>query len=601
MGDVSFWQGGYTLPQTNFGTYRAKDISIGREIFEKFGKKYMSPDEWQGVQDQDQVFAAARNLLTRVIRHARSRNIKVWLAMESLNAFAPNLARYCRRVERDRNENPLPFTPYMATYVCPTDPTVHQINENRFRALIETYPEAEGYIMWTPELLPVCEHAEDRELMEQSQSIVAGLKNQLRAVAGQEAFKEEWVDDFITSGVGAVHLIQKILEVRDRIAPQAKIGAGGWYWGKAYLLQAFDQSLPKDLAYVVGGKSIFAESPTGAFAGMERERIAITELDYDTAMFGLQFHVRLYDRERLIQGAQENGAAGVVPWLNRGPQETEWLSRYFSEGAWNPQLTPEEFYQNYARRVFGERAQKEMFQAFMVFEEKEFSTGRTATHGAWLPTFDAGPNRDMPCCFPPDELRIARLFANQPNPYDGPVFDGWSEFVAGIPPAIRSYSRDVQLLEKGLRHLEAASPVAAPQGWHQLAYLKNRTQAYLWHLKALLELLEGYGKLDQAFQQGPLEQREEFLRILGQSFLRFRQARLLARYAAQEWTKSSDHVSDLGGLYRINTFMVTGTELIADFVENIVNFHHGKPYLKKVAWEKVFSVLPVRHPHPLFP
>ena len=134
-----------------------------------------------------------------------------------------------------------------------------------------------------------------------------------------------------------------------------------------------------------------------------------------------------------------------------------------------------------------------------------------------------------------------------------------------------------------------------------MAYLKNRTQAYLWHLKALLELLEGYGKLDQAFQQGPLEQREEFLRILGQSFLRFRQARLLARYAAQEWTKSSDHVSDLGGLYRINTFMVTGTELIADFVENIVNFHHGKPYLKKVAWEKVFSVLPVRHPHPLFP
>ena len=37
------------------------------------------------------------------------------------------------------------------------------------------------------------------------------------------------------------------------------------------------------------------------------------------------------------------------------------------------------------------------------------------------------------------------------------------------------------------------------------------------------------------------------------------------------------------------------------YLEYVVNFHHGKPYLKKVHWEKVFSVLPVRHPHPLFP
>jgi outer membrane translocation and assembly module TamA len=52
-------------------------------------------------------------------------------------------------------------------------------------------------------------------------------------------------------------------------------------------------------------------------------------------------------------------------------------------------------------------------------------------------------------------------------------------------------------------------------------------------------------------------------------------------------------VSDLGGLYRLDTFAVTGTELIAGFMRNIVNFHHGKPYLNRVEWEKVFSPLPI--------
>ena len=588
MGDVSFWEGGYTLPQTDFGSYRAEDMEVGREIFEKFGKEHLAPDEWQGVQDQDQVFAAAQRLLQRVIHHAKQRNVRVWLAIESLNALPTNLARFCRRPHRERGTNPLPFSRYMATYVCPTDPTVHEINSLRLKALVETYPEAEGYIMWLPELSPVCDHPEDRELMKRAQPMIAGLRERLRPYTGQETFTEEWMDDFIRSGVGSIHLIEKILEARDQIARRVKIGAGGWYWGKAYLLQAFDDWLPKDVGYSVGGKSIFAHSPMGAFGGLgERERVAITELDYDTAMFGLQFHVRLYDRERLLEGARENGATGVIPWLNRGPQETEWLSRYFAEGAWNPGLTPEAFYRGYAGKVFGESAREDMLQAFMTLEEKEFNTSGPNT---------GGPNKDMPCCAPTNELRLAKRFAAQPNPYDGPTFRGWREYIRLAPSTIQAYSRDIHLLEKALRYMEAAAVRVAPRGRRQLEYLQNRTEAYVWHLKASIEVVEGYLELDRAFKIDPLKGRDEFLRRLDGSLARFQNAGVLARYAARKWTEFADHVSDLGGLYRINLFMVTGTDLIAQFVKNIVNFHHGKPYLNRVAWEKVFSPLPVSAP-----
>ena len=585
MGDVSFWEGGYTLPQTDFGSYRAEDMLVGKEVFEKYGKKYMAPDEWQGVQDQDQVFAASQRMLQRLIDHAAKRNIKVWLAIESLNALPPNLARFCRRPHRERGTNPLPFSRYMATYVCPTDPTVHEINALRLKALVETYPQAEGYIMWLPELSPVCDHPEDRQLLRRAEPMIAGLKERLRPFAGQETFTEEWMDEFVRSGVGSVHLIEKMLEARDQMPRRVKIGAGGWYWGKAYLLQAFDQWLPKDVSYSVGGKSIFAHSPMEAFGGMgKRERVAITELDYDTAMFGLQFHVRLYDRERLLEGARENGAAGVIPWLNRGPQETEWLSRYFSEGAWDTRLTPEKFYRNYARRVFGESAQEAMFRAFMALEEKEFNTSGPNS---------GGPNKDMPCCAPTNELRLAKRYAAQPNPYDGPAFKGWQDYIRLAPSTLQAYSRDIRLLERALEHMETAAVTVAPRGRDQLDYLRNRTEAYIWHLKASIDVVAGYVELDRAFKIDPLKRRAEFLQRLDGSLAKFQNAPVLARYAARKWTEVTDHVSDLGGLYRINLFMITGTDLIAKFVENIVNFHHGKPYLNRVAWEKVFSPLPV--------
>jgi hypothetical protein len=80
---------------------------------------------------------------------------------------------------------------------------------------------------------------------------------------------------------------------------------------------------------------------------------------------------------------------------------------------------------------------------------------------------------------------------------------------------------------------------------------------------------------------------------LDERLQKFLQAQRLALSSAGKWVARLDHVPDLGVLYRMNTFMVTGTELVVRFMENTVSFHRGKPYLKQVNWDKVFSPLPI--------
>ena len=98
---------------------------------------------------------------------------------------------------------------------------------------------------------------------------------------------------------------------------------------------------------------------------------------------------------------------------------------------------------------------------------------------------------------------------------------------------------------------------------------------------------------DGAFQLDRRGQRQKFVARLDESLRQFQKAKTTARYSVETWSKVVDNVSDLGVLWRLNTFVVTGMDLVSQFMQNIDNYHHGKFYLNQVAWEKVFSPLPI--------
>ncbi len=578
IGDVAFKEGGYTIQQ-RFGSHRLEDVVIGREHFDRFGRKWMAPPELQEADTPEEAVAAAQDLLRGIITYAKSKKIKTWLAID-IASLPPNLARSCRRIGW------LPFHPLCGTFVCPTDPVLHEINEIRLRALVDTYPEAEGYFLYMPEFVPICYHDSDRELLEAGR---AQYYEAIEDLAGpwwgvySSHYRVDSMETLIDSCIGSIHLIEKMLEARDRIDPDIKVGVGGF--GRGFLLPVLDKLFPRDVSFTdMESSGVWTPDgvPMTVFGGMgERERTVIPRGDDDGAMLGMQFNADLYYRDRVLEGSLENGAAGFAIQMNRA-RGTEQNTKYFAVGAWRPELEPDEFYGDYVKRIFGDTAHETMLRAYRALAQNE---GYLKWRG----------RRNFPICGDlPIEVAIIGRYAKQVNPYDGPKFAEWPKALRDFENRVRWFGRSTELLEQALKYMEAAEPDVSAHGRSELAYLLNRTTAYILHLETLIQLGRAHLRLDEAFRMYARGSgRKEFALALDESVEMFERAHETSRKCATTWSEVVDDLSDLAVLHRINGFMVAGTELIVRFMRNIANFHHGRPYLEPVPFDLLFSPWPV--------
>lgn len=305
----------------------------------------------------------------------------------------------------------------------------------------------------------------------------------------------------------------------------------------------------------------------------------------------MQFNLEQMEFDRVLEGSLKYGLAGFAPWIGRD-RGMEQNVKYLADGAWNPHLKSMEFYNDYSRRIFGNAALPHMRKAFETLEKNEKFMGWNGF-------------QNFPCCSPPPQLAIAYDLSKQPNPFDGPrtqfsptyfelVHYDWKMFIGDAHSRIQNYSQSVKYLQEALQYLRAAKPVATPRSQEELTYLVSRTEAYIMHLETLMTWDQAYLDFDKAFQlraQGRNE--EEFVRQLDACLIEFTHARQQGRGLAEKYAKIIDYPSDLGVLYRVNTWMVTGTELVEKFMQNIDNFHHGRDYLAPVDWGRVFTEWPV--------
>ena len=569
IGDATGKETGYLTWRYHYGSYLAKDLLVGRELFKD--RPRIAPAEFQGVETPEDGFRVAKNFLTEIIRYAKTRKINVWLCVDP-TTLPGNLARYARRAMNLQ----VPFHPTLATHMCPGDPALHEMNENRLKALVETYPEAEGYFFYIPEAYPECPDPQDQALLEKERPKYEGLLDLWKAYTGYERDPAS----VLNSVAGSAYIVRKIIEARDRIAPQAKVGVGGL--GHGYLLPYLDKLLPKNVPFTdMESRGVWTAGgvPMQYFGGMgERERTLIPRIDDDGDMFGMQFNQTLYYKDRVLEGSLEHGVAGFAGQTNR-IRGTEQNTRYLAEGAWKPSLTPEEFYAGYARRIFGEEAQPEMRAAFNVLEENEEYLG-------WRGKGNFG------CCGVISEVAMANRLYRQPNPFDGPT--DWEPFVKQSRERIEYFTHGAELLRKALGHLEAALPKVSPGAREELNYLRNKTESYALLLDALVKARKGYVAFEEAFRlyKATTIERGELVRRLDASMALFTEARKLGRRTTETFAVVVDHPSDLGVLYRANLFLVTGLELVEETMRNIVNYHHGREYTRPVAWDKIYREFP---------
>lgn len=567
LGDATGPETGYLTWRYNYGSYLIKDLAVGKELFG--GRKKMAPAEFQNVETPEQAFRTAKAFLNEIIRYAKTRKIKVWLCVDP-TTLPGNLARFATRAANYE----VPFHPILGTHMCPADPELHEMNENRLRALVETYPEAEGYFLYIPEMFPDCKDALNRRTLKAEAPKFDGLIKLWQPYTSYERDPKVVVE----SNAGSVYIVRKMLEARDRFAPHAKVGIGGI--GRGFLLPYLDKLFPKSIPFTdMESRAIWTAKgvPMEYFGGMgDRERTLVPRMDDDNDMFGPQFNLNLYYKDRMLEGSLENGVAGFAGQLNR-VRGTEQNTRYLAEGAWKPHLTPDAFYDEYARRIFGQKAHPEMMAAFRKLEENEEYMG-------WI------GRSNFNCCGVLPEVSVAYHLYRQPNPYDGPL--NTATFMSNNQERIDQFERSRELLGQALAHLDRAAPLVAPRGRTEIAFLRNRTESYRMLLDTLATARRGYVAFNEAFRLRSRMPYAEFQKRLDASMALFTEARKKGRATTEKFAGFMDHDSDLGVLYRANLFLVTGLELVEQTMEDLVNFHHGRPYTRAVAWEKIYPGFP---------
>lgn len=572
MGDIATKESGYDQWARDFGSNTTTAI-IGEDHFKAAGVyPRLAPPEFQHIENNEDAFAAAKKYLQETIAYAVSRNIKVWMAIDATSAV-PNLARYTTRTST------LPFDPIFGTFICPDNPVSWDLNELQLKGLVDSYPQAEGYFLSLPEAYPVCSATqEDRDFYFNLRSLYPG------EIQARSAFTGDIVQDndtLLDSNSGSVFLIQKLMESRDRIAPHAKLGVLGI--GRLYMAPYINKLFPQNVPFTdMESSAIWTPGgvPMQMFGGMGgRESTLSNRIDDDSDMLGMQFNVNLYYRDQVLEGGLKYGLAGFDSQMNRA-RGTETNTKYMAEGEWNPHLTPDEFYRDYATRIFGEQAAPKMLDAFRILEKNEERLGWTG-----------GGN--FGCCAPPEELNEAYEYSQQPNPFEGPRIRSWRPFINQARDGVVNFTSSIKMLREALACMENAKLQAAPRSQPYLAFLINRTEAYILHLDALIAWQQAYIDFDAAFQsRGKVTDQAEFVKRLDDSLSSFQSAHAKAVATAEKWSELVDHPSDLGVLYRIDTFMVTGTELTKDLMQNVDNFYHGIDYVKPVDFNKVYETWP---------
>lgn len=584
MGDVSTKESGYQSWFYNgFGSRTAQDITIGREHFKN--RQRMAPLEMQHVETPEQAYEICQDMLRRVIAHAAKRNIKVWPVVE-LAALPPNLARHCEIVGES------PFHSLFGTFVHPLDPVGREIQVNRLKALVQSYPQAEGIFLNFAELYHPLATNKHAAFFEQERPRFQELRPLcIPWFAALVNLYNVKVDQIVDSNIGFFDLFSYLLKQRDEVAPGTKIGL--MTVGRGYALPVFNKMLPQDIPFASlesVGVWTMQGMPMNYFGGMgERERIIQPRVDDDFDMLGMQFSVRQYaEKDRIFTEGIKHGLSGVAGQIDRA-RGTEFNSSFLARAAWEPDLMPEQYYRNCAEHMFGKAAAQDMYEAFMKLEDNQAFLGYYGFEGGF---------GLLPCCGSVWEVNATYQFARQKNPYAGPAVASWKRLMAAASDVIARREGSAKLLNEAAGHLQAALPKVPAHAQYELRYLINRTEAFRDSLIAMNNVVRGMVSFDKAFQSKGQLDNKAFCAQLEQSLSVVREGNEQMKQATRNYCEIVDHVSDLAVLYHMNVRLVFGTDLINQFLQDVANYHLGRPYLQKVPFERLYNQRMETEPEP---
>ena len=567
LGDKSEPDSGYLVISRSVPSCSVDEVKIGKEHFA--GLRTMAPPEMQDVDTPEEAVRRFKRMIKAIIRYAKSKGMKVGFSTDPTYAPA-NHARFAR------NYAHRPHTSFgYSAHLSPTDPVGLEYGKTWLRALLETYPEIDDLFLYVSEAYELDPHPDAKALYERMRPQYA---------PALKALKDAWVsltyrhtsftykglspEDLIDIQIGWIHRIRELVDAAKKMADHTRICMAFFF--KGYLLPTADNLIEREIPFMdMQSSGVFpVEGDINAsyFTNMgDRDRYINCRIDDDASMFGLPFYLRQFQHDGLFKEAREAGVSGYAGQIFRS-RGTEHHSRYLAHGAWEPDLTPEAFYERYSRDIFGDAAASAMQKAFNLLEEMDEQTG---WNGVGNFSFSGGCR----------ELnRIAPILLDQENPFDGPP-DAQS-IVDEVKDREGQFTAANEILRQALAVLEGAQTLVSTKGAYELEYLISKTKAYISHLEMVILIDQGLAAYCQAFidhtKQEPALGRA--LRV-AESYLVA--AAEKARETTRQVAEIIDDPTDLGILFLANVWDVGKTDELLDLVRRVVNFHHGRPYWKE--------------------
>ena len=578
LGDISAKESGYhSWRFGGFGSRTAAEITIGREHFKQHQR--LAPLEMQNIETEEQAFEVSRDLLRRIIDHAASRNIKVWLILESASV-PPNLARHGEIVSSS------PFSYVFGTFLHPQDPVNREIQAERLKAIAETYPKAEGVFLNLAELYPELANEKHRAFFEEQRPKFHELRQlSIPWSAGLANIYGVKPDQVVDSNLAYLDLFSWLLKKRDALAPDLRLGL--MTTGRGYVMPLFHRLLATNVPFASlesSGVWTMQGLPMSYFGNMgSRERVIQPRVDDDFDMLAPQYSVKQYaETDRIFRDGVRHGLTGFAGQVERA-RGTEFNSSYLAYAAWQPDLDPEQFYRHTSEKMFGRAAADEMCAAFRKLEENQ----------SWLGYYEFnGGYGVLLCTSSIREVNASYQYWRQRDPYRGPVMGSWKRLIAQTPVFIARREGSIALLNEALAHLRAASSNVTPTGRYELNYLVNRTEVFRDCLAGLNTYRKGMVAFDEAFRSRPQLDHAAFIDRLQASLQTMRAGHQQLRQATAHFSEIIDHVSDLAVLYHLNVRVVGGLDLSMRFCQNVLNYHRGEPYLDPVPFDRLMPSTP---------
>jgi hypothetical protein len=584
VGDINSWQTGFLSPMRyfKFGSGRTNQVEVGQERFA--GRPYIAPPELQGIRSQEEAHRRLEEIFQGVFRHAKKRGVKIGFTMDPTE-IPTNFARLMRRIDH------IPAHRRIAGMrVDFTDPLFEDHTRAWLSAVYSAYPEAVDLFFWNAE--GYLDYPEHRELLERYRPQFQRAKQIFEekwmhtspyvAGDGWGASRSKTAQDVIDADIVQMEATRRVIAISKKMRPDFTVGFGFLFRG--YVVQSIDKIVGKDIPFIDFQSSavipIKDDVNADYFAGMgDRKRYVIPRIDDDSAMFGMPFYLRQFQRDGVFQEAKKAGSQGFVAQMFRG-RGTEHHVQFLAQGAWDSALTPEAFYRRYAVEIFGERAASEMTEVFRILEDVEESRGWRSLSSFG---FQGG-------CYELDEL--AGEILAQDNPFDGPDNPALlSKRASSRTPAVDSrvpvgdfipgksaLNRDsIGQLAGALSRMKSCRDSVTPKGRAYADYLINKTEAFISHLEMIQFVADGIGAYADAFARSPRDE-ARLADDLAAAEQLFEKARQKARETARIFAQKIDHPSDLGILFLANVYNIQKADRIAELVHRVVAYHQGKPY-----------------------